>query len=69
AHRETIKKDFPEGWAPPRKLSREAMEGLRQMHKMDPEIYTTPVLAAKFRISPEAVRRVLKSKWQPSSEQ
>ncbi|OCH86813.1 hypothetical protein OBBRIDRAFT_796830 [Obba rivulosa] len=68
-HREAIKKDFPEGWAPPRRLSREAMEGLRQLHKMDPEQYTTPVLASKFRISPEAVRRILKSNWQPTSEQ
>lgn len=68
-HRETLKKSFPEGWAPPRKLSREAMDGLRLMHSHDPERFTTPVLAAKFRISPEAVRRILKSKWEPKKEE
>ncbi|KIJ99909.1 hypothetical protein K443DRAFT_679591 [Laccaria amethystina LaAM-08-1] len=68
AHRETIRKEFPGGWSPPRKLSREAMDGLRQLHHHDPEKFTTPLLAEKFRISPEAVRRILKSKWEPSRE-
>lgn len=68
-HRTTLKKAFPEGWLPPRKLSREAMEGLRSMHALDPETFTTPVLSEKFRISPEAVRRILKSRWEPSREQ
>ncbi|KAG5654444.1 hypothetical protein H0H81_002634 [Sphagnurus paluster] len=68
AHRAVMKKEFPEGWAPPRKLSREAMEGVRQMHRFDPEKFTTPVLAEKFRISPEAVRRILKSRWEPPRE-
>ncbi|GLB42332.1 putative neugrin [Lyophyllum shimeji] len=68
AHRAVMKKDFPHGWAPPRKLSREAMEGVRQMHRLDPEKFTTPVLAEKFKISPEAVRRILKSKWEPPRE-
>ncbi|KAF9010182.1 hypothetical protein BDQ17DRAFT_1299864 [Cyathus striatus] len=65
AHRQTIKKEFPDGWSPPHKLSREAMDGLRKLHRFDPQKFTTPVLAEKFRISPEAVRRILKSKWEP----
>ncbi|KII84286.1 hypothetical protein PLICRDRAFT_46142 [Plicaturopsis crispa FD-325 SS-3] len=69
AQRLTLKAAFPEGWSPPRKLSREAMDGLRAMHMYDPETFSTPVLAEKFKISPEAVRRILKSKWQPSREQ
>jgi len=69
AHRKTIKDSFPQGWSPPHKLSRQAMDGLRVLHMHDPETFSTPVLAAKFRISPEAVRRVLKSKWEPSAEQ
>ncbi|GJE96551.1 hypothetical protein PsYK624_127480 [Phanerochaete sordida] len=69
AHRETMKKDFPEGWLPPRKLSREAMDGLRSLNAHDPEMFSTPVLAEKFKISPEAVRRILRSKWTPSPEQ
>ncbi|PPQ75595.1 hypothetical protein CVT24_010901 [Panaeolus cyanescens] len=68
AHRETIKKEFPSGWAPPRKLSREAMDAVRQLNSMDPEKFSTPMLADKFKISPEAVRRILKSKWEPSAE-
>ncbi|KAG6820269.1 hypothetical protein H0H93_003099 [Arthromyces matolae] len=68
AHRETLKKNFPGGWNPPRKVSREAMQGIRQMHRLEPEKFSTPVLAEKFKISPEAVRRILKSKWEPSRE-
>ena len=68
AHRETIRKTFPEGWAPPRKLSREAMDAVRQLHRFDPKKFNTPMIADKFKISPEAVRRILKSKWEPSVE-
>ena len=68
AHRETMRKEFPQGWAPPRKLSREAMDAVRQLHRLDPEKFNTPMIADKFKISPEAVRRILKSKWEPSPE-
>jgi hypothetical protein len=44
------------------------MEGLRELHRFDPEKFNTPVLAEKFKISPESVRRILKSKWAPSRE-
>jgi len=67
-HREAIRKSFPEGWSPPRKLSREAMDILRQLHRTDPETFSTPILAERFKISPEAIRRILKSKWEPSAE-
>ncbi|KAJ2925422.1 hypothetical protein H1R20_g11692, partial [Candolleomyces eurysporus] len=67
-HREAIKKRFPDGWSPPRKISRDAMDGLRQLYNLNPETFTTQVLAEKFRISPEAVRRILKSKWEPSQK-
>ncbi|KAF5369082.1 hypothetical protein D9758_002902 [Tetrapyrgos nigripes] len=63
AHRQTIQKEFPEGWNPPHKISRDAMDALRQLHHMDKAKFNTPVLAERFRISPEAVRRILKSKW------
>ncbi|KAF8889690.1 Neugrin-domain-containing protein, partial [Infundibulicybe gibba] len=65
AHRAALRKTFPAGWAPPRKLSRDAMDGLRALHRFDPEKFSTPILADKFRISPEAVRRILKSRWTP----
>ena len=63
-----MKKKFPEGWKPPHKVSREAMEGMRALHAHDPERFTTPVLADKFKTSPEAVRRILKSRWKPTRE-
>ncbi|KAH9941601.1 uncharacterized protein BXZ73DRAFT_41862 [Epithele typhae] len=69
AHTRTMKERFPEGWAPPRKISREAMDALRELHRLDPEQFSTPSLASRFRISAEAVRRILKSKWEPSREQ
>ena len=68
-HRASLKEKFPDGWAPPHKLSRAAMDGLRALHAHDPDTFTTPVLADKFRISPEAVRRILRGKWQPTQEQ
>ncbi|KIJ36343.1 hypothetical protein M422DRAFT_212294 [Sphaerobolus stellatus SS14] len=67
-HRMALKQKFPEGWLPPKKLSRDAMESLREMHHYSPETFTTPVLADKFRISPEAVAKILRSKWVPSKE-
>ena len=68
-HRAAMKASFPEGWNPPRKLSREAMAGLRALHATDPDLFNTPMLAEKFRISPEAVRRILKAKWVPRGEE
>ena len=68
-HRASLKEKFPDGWAPPHKLSRAAMDGLRALHAHDPDTFTTPVLADKFRVSPEAVRRILRGKWQPTQEQ
>ena len=69
SHREKMKKLFPGGWSPPHKLSRQAMDGLRVLHMHDPVTFSTPMLAERFRISPEAIRRILRSKWEPSSEQ
>ena len=68
-HRERMKSSFPEGWSPPHKLSRQAMDGLRVLHMHDPETFSTPMLAERFRVSPEAIRRILRSRWEPSPEQ
>ncbi|KAH7104506.1 hypothetical protein BKA62DRAFT_767574 [Auriculariales sp. MPI-PUGE-AT-0066] len=67
-NKQALKERFPEGWNPPKKLSRETMDGLRALHHAQPEVFTTSMLANKFRVSPEAVRRILKSKWVPSRE-
>jgi hypothetical protein len=73
-HVKTLLKRFPKSadgvsWAPPRKLSRDAMDGMRTLHNYDPTTFSTPMLAERFRISPEAVRRILKSRWEPSRDQ
>ncbi|GEM07251.1 neugrin-related protein [Rhodotorula toruloides] len=63
------KAKFQQGWAPPKRISREAMDLVRVLHKSDPETYSTPNLASKFRISPEAIRRILKSKFELPAEE
>ena len=56
-------------WNPRKRLSPDALEGIRELHKQYPDKYTTPVLAEQFEVSPEAIRRILKSKWKPSEEE
>ena len=68
-HRNRLKERFPEGWAPPKRISREAMDLLRTLHQVDSVGNSVPVLADKFRISPEAVRRVLKSRFELGREE
>ena len=63
-----LMRKFPDGWMPMTKLSHEAQHGLRLLHAADPERFHIGVLSRRFRISPESVRRILRSKWQPSEE-
>ncbi|KAF2199163.1 hypothetical protein GQ43DRAFT_339719, partial [Delitschia confertaspora ATCC 74209] len=58
-----------QAWNPRKKLSPDAMEGIRHLHRTQPEKFTTPILAEYFKVSPEAIRRILKSKWRPSDEE
>jgi len=67
--REALKGKFPEGWRPRKRLSPDALDGIRALHTQFPEQYTTEVLARNFEVSPEAIRRILKSKWTPSPEE
>ena len=59
---------FP-GWQPRKRLSPDALDGIRSLHAQDPEKYSTPALADQFKISPEAIRRILKSKWRPNDDE
>ncbi|KAF7594071.1 Required for respiratory growth protein 9 mitochondrial [Aspergillus hancockii] len=61
-----LKSKFKEGWNPSKKLSPDALDGIRHLHAVAPDKFTTPILAEQFQISPEAIRRILKSKWRPS---
>jgi hypothetical protein len=68
--KEALEKKFgDEGWNPRKKLSPDAMDGIRALHEQDPERWSTPVLAEHFKVSPEAIRRILKSKWKPKDEE
>ncbi|KAJ5505107.1 hypothetical protein N7463_007981 [Penicillium fimorum] len=64
-----LKDKFAGGWNPPKKLSPDALDGIRHLHAKAPEQFTTAVLAEEFEISPEAIRRILKSKWRPSEDE
>lgn len=63
-----LRRKFPTGWKPEKRLSREDMELLRQMRQENPSL-TAKSLAQRFRISPEAVRRILKSKWRTGTSE
>jgi hypothetical protein len=56
-------------WKPRKRISPDALAGIRALHAKSPEIYSTPVLAEHFKITPEAIRRILKSKWQPNEDE
>ncbi|KAM0787850.1 hypothetical protein ACM66B_003903 [Microbotryomycetes sp. NB124-2] len=68
-HRQAMKQKFLEGWRPPKRLSREAMSLIRTLNKSQPQVYTTAVLSKQFKVSAEAVRRILKSKFELSEEE
>lgn len=57
------------GWAPRKRLSPDALEGIRALHAQYPQDYTTATLADQFKVSPEAIRRILKSKWRPDEDE
>ncbi|TGZ79281.1 hypothetical protein EX30DRAFT_115591 [Ascodesmis nigricans] len=64
-----IRKLGGERWDPKKKLSPEALEGIRALHAQDSERFSTPNLARHFEVSPEAIKRILKSKWKPTAEE
>ncbi|KAI9893939.1 MAG: Required for respiratory growth protein 9 mitochondrial [Vezdaea aestivalis] len=65
--KEGLKKKFgDEAWQPRKRLSPDAIEGIRALHASDAEKYPTEVLASQFEVTPDAIRRILKSKWVPT---
>lgn len=67
--KEAVKKSIKgERWNPSKKLSKTEMEGVRLIKRHNPDI-TSSELAAQFKVSPEAIRRILKSKWVPTEEE
>jgi len=56
-------------WEPRKRISPDAIAGVRSLHSSDPQMYSTERLSNYFQISPESVRRILKGKWQPNEDQ
>ena len=67
--KEALKEKFPEGWQPRKRLSPDALSGIRALNAQFPDVYTTEALAKKFEVSPENIRRILRSKWTPSVDE
>ncbi|KAI0422284.1 hypothetical protein F5X98DRAFT_325510 [Xylaria grammica] len=67
--KKALKEKFPEGWRPRKRLSPDALEGIRALHSQFPEQYPTEVLARNFEVSAEAVRRILRGKWTPTPDE
>ena len=68
--KDALKRKFGDaGWNPRKKLSPDTMQGIRALHAEDPERYSTASLAEHFKVSPEAIRRILKSKWGGSEKE
>ncbi|KAK1818820.1 ribosomal protein S8A [Friedmanniomyces endolithicus] len=53
------------GWQPRKRLSPDTLDGIRALHASDPGAYSTETLSDHFKIAPEAIRRILKSKGGP----
>ncbi|KAL3423979.1 mitochondrion organization and biogenesis protein [Phlyctema vagabunda] len=69
AQKSALQEKFQEGWNPMKRLSPDALAGIRALHAQMPDFYTTATLAETFKVSPEAIRRILKSKWTPKEEE
>lgn len=55
-------------WNPSKKISQEQMEALKLLKFNFPELSASD-LAERFKISPEAVRRILKSNWRRTDDE
>ncbi|GAA5898802.1 hypothetical protein JCM8208_005400 [Rhodotorula glutinis] len=68
-HQTAMRTKFPAGWSPPKRLSREAMDLVRTLARSDPAQYSVARLAERFKVSPEGIRRILKSNFElPADE-
>ncbi|KAI8383626.1 Required for respiratory growth protein 9, mitochondrial [Nakaseomyces glabratus] len=62
------KKIGNERWSPSKRLSREEIESVRLLKRSFANITNTE-LSERFKVSPEAIRRILKSNWEPNDEE
>ncbi|OMJ28813.1 Required for respiratory growth protein 9, mitochondrial [Smittium culicis] len=57
-----------QSWNPQKKLARASLEKIRLLNKEYPNIYTINKLSQDFKVSFEAIRRILKSKFVPDQK-
>lgn len=62
-----VKKRYGQ-WNPTKKLTRQQIEYLRTTADLMPHLRTID-LASMYNVSPEAIRRILKSKWVPNDDE
>ena len=55
-------------WRPSKRLSRYEMDHLRSLRELQPVEWTLGKLSRKFGVSMSAVKRILRSKFEPSEE-
>ncbi|RIB04445.1 hypothetical protein C2G38_2149024 [Gigaspora rosea] len=55
-------------WCPRKRVSREVMDNIRLLYHQSPEENNPKKLSQQFKISPESVRRILHSKFIPTTE-
>lgn len=64
---ESIRKRYGE-WQPTHKLSRQQIQDIRNIKEKIPGMKTVE-LATHFKVSPEAIRRILQSNWVPNDSE
>ncbi|KAI9261749.1 hypothetical protein BY458DRAFT_515826 [Sporodiniella umbellata] len=55
-------------WQPIKRVSRETMEKIRTLASSQPDVYNALTISKEYKLSVEAVRRILKSNYKPTPE-
>ncbi|KAI9486596.1 MAG: hypothetical protein EXX96DRAFT_549663 [Benjaminiella poitrasii] len=55
-------------WQPKKRVSRQTMEKIRTLANNQNDVYDIKRISSEFKLSHEAVRRILKSNYIPTSE-
>lgn len=58
-----------QAWNPRKRLSPDTLDGIRALHASNPNAYDTETLSQHFKVTPENIRRILKSKWRPNEQE
>lgn len=66
-HKAAISGEYPDAWSRKR-MSNEAHIGIQLLHKADPERFSVPVIARRFGLQADHVRKLLRSQPRLSTE-